>query len=383
MDKKRTLIRVGAVLVVALAAGQLVQTMNAGRSTAEAPRPTDVQTVSAGAQAATPVVNPAIPAAASLAAPAVETETAVPEVAMPEVVVTKPAAAPDNATDAPIPVALPETAEPWSLDANTALPVPADDLAAQPVDEAPAALPALPEQALLPDSAAPAGIAPETATLAEGACTTDMSLTAGPQAMISVSIFAPCHAGERVVLRHGGIAVAETLTDHGALQLDFPALDARGELSALFPDATVLRETVAIPDATNRFAVQWMGDDAFQLHAFENGADYGQPGDVNAESPVSPNGGYMVALGNPTLDFPMMAQVYTWPSDTSVVVDVVIEAAVTELTCGRELLGEVVQAKGSNRTVNDLTLAMPDCDAVGDILVLNNPGQDVTLAAAN
>lgn len=375
MDKKKTLIRVGAVLVVAFAAGQLVQTMNAGRSTAEAPRPTDVQTVSAGATAATPAINPAIPAAASLAVPAAETETV-----LPEVVVTKPAAAPGNASDAPIPVALPKTAEPWSLDANTALPVPADDLAQQLVDEAPAALP---EQALLPDSADLAGTTPEAATLAEGACTTDMSLAAGPQAMISVSIFAPCHAGERVVLRHGGIAVAETLADDGALQLDFPALDAGGELSALFPDATVLRETVAIPDATNRFAVQWMGDDAFQLHAFENGADYGQAGDVNAESPVSPNGGYMVVLGNPTLDFPMMAQVYTWPSDATVVVDVVIEAAVTELTCGRELLGEVVQAKGLNRTVTDLTLAMPDCDAVGDILVLNNPGQDVTLAAAN
>ena len=41
----------------------------------------------------------------------------------------------------------------------------------------------------------------------------------------------------------------------------------------------------------------------------------------------------------------MMAEVYTWPADATVAVDMVIEAAVTELTCDRELLGEVVQAK--------------------------------------
>ena len=43
----------------------------------------------------------------------------------------------------------------------------------------------------------------------------------------------------------------------------------------------------------------------------------------------------------------------------------------------------VVKAVDGTRSVNDLTLAMPDCDAVGDILVLNNPGQDVTLTASN
>lgn len=354
MDKKKSVIRAGAVLVVALAAGHLVQTMTAERSVAEVPRPTDVQPVSAGADAAPPAVASAIPAAASLAAPTAPAGAALPESAM---LSTRP----DSAEASPIPVALPATSE----DVTTA---------------PPAALPEMAQQPLMPKSAEPHPPAP---ALADSACATDMVLTAGPQAMISVAIFAPCRGGERVVLRHGGIAVAEKLAPDGALALDFPALDAGGELSVLFTDAAVLRGSVAIPEATNRFAVQWMGDDAFQLHAFENGADYGQPGAVNAGAPVSPNGGYMVLLGNPTLDFPMMAEVYTHPEDAAVAVELVIESAVTDLTCGRELLGEVVQAADGARTVNDLTLAMPDCDAVGDILVLNNPGQDVTLAAAN
>ncbi len=382
MDKKKTAIRAGAVLVVALAAGHLVQTMSEGRATAEAAKPTAVQSVSAGAEGGTQV----IPMAASLTAPVAASTTAMPETAsitadegampeavmpetaLPDVVFAEPEIAPELSEDTPTPVALPDVGAVPMLDADPMMP----ELAPE-------------TDAMSDDYAAPAPLAtePETAVVAGGDCSTDMVLTADPQAMIAVSIFAPCRAGERVVLRHGGVAVAEILTEDGSLQLDFPALDMGGELSVLFPDATVLRDAVAMAGTENRFVVQWMGDDAFQLHAFENGADYGQPEDVNAEQPVSPNGGYLMALGNPDLDFPMMAQVYTWPADAAIPVDLVIEAAVTDLTCDRELLGEVVKAVDGTRSVNDLTLAMPDCDAVGDILVLNNPGQDVTLSASN
>ena len=62
----------------------------------------------------------------------------------------------------------------------------------------------------------------------------------------------------------------------------------------------------------------------------------------------------------------MMAQVYTWPADTSVSAEVVIEAAVTEMTCGRELLGETVEARGGAVQVTDLTLAMPDYTSTAD-----------------
>ena len=124
-----------------------------------------------------------------------------------------------------------------------------------------------------------------------------------------------------------------------------------------------------------------LADDTFQLHAFEKGAGYGQPGDVWSGAPVSPDGGYLVSLGDPGLDIPMLAEVYTFPTD--IPADLTIEATVTETTCGRELLGEVLQAQAGKVTVNELTLAMPDCDALGDILVLKNPGRDTTLATVN
>jgi hypothetical protein len=231
-----------------------------------------------------------------------------------------------------------------------------------------------------PTEAAP--VSPEAPAMA-AACKPEMQLKQGEMAMISVSISAACMAGQRVVLRHAGLAMAEELSADGNLQLDIPAMQEDGSVSALFANAEVLHDSISVPDAakTRRFAVQWMADDAFQLHAFENGAEFGQPGDVSNDSPVSPNGGYLIALGNPSLDLPMMAEVYTYAPDAKVRIS--IESAVTDITCGRELLGEVIETHDGKVSTNDLRLAMPECDAIGDILVLNNPGQDVTLAAVN
>ena len=346
MDKrKKSLMRAGAVIVVALAAGHLVQTMNAEKMATVAAKPKAIERVSAGPEAAAPA-----PAAetAALPAPAVA-----PEPAAPAMVVDVPAAPP--AAEAPVLAALPEL--------PPALPEPV--------------LPAAPALDPAPGAALPGPV------VAAEDCIPSLTLTAGPQAMISVAIAAPCRMGERVVLRHAGLALAEELGAGGNLHLDLPALNADGSVSVLFADAEVLRDAVPVPDAAavHRFAVQWMADDTFQLHAFENGADYGQPGNVWSGAPVSPGGGYLVSLGNPGLDLPMLAEVYTFPADTPT--DLSIEATVTEATCGRELLGEVLEAQQGKVTVNDLTLAMPDCEAMGDILVLKNPGRDVTLATMN
>ena len=148
---------------------------------------------------------------------------------------------------------------------------------------------------------------------------------------------------------------------------------------------------VSLPDlaALRRFGVQWQGDDAFQLHAFEGGAAYGQPGDLSAANPRTPSEalkagqGYITLLGDPAAPAPLLAEIYTFPADPAVKPDVVVEAAVTDLTCGRELIGETLASFGGSVYVTDLTLAMPDCDAVGDYLVLKNLVPDLNMAAAN
>jgi hypothetical protein len=347
MELKRRLLRAGAVLVVALGAGHLVQTLSADREDrriATAPvapaSPKKIEKVSAG-----PAPDPA-PAAAPVAAVAL---------------------VPDGSSPAP-------------ADARTELAaLTGDTLKLPPLQ----LLPPLPHLAPAekPVPSAPAPSAPvETVD-----CTPQFTLTAAPRAMLALALSAPCAAGQRVVLRHAGLAVAEALDADGRLALDLPALDAAGAVSVLFADASIAIAEAPLEDTDlpRRFAVQWMADDAFQIRAVEAGQAYGDAGNVSVEAPVSAQGGYLVTLGDPVLDLPMRAQIYTWPADPALHADPVVEAVVTDATCGRDLLGETLLSQDGKTIVTDLTVSMPGCDALGDILVLNNLAGGVTLAAQN
>jgi len=247
------------------------------------------------------------------------------------------------------------------------------------------------EQAILPEAVAPtAAPAAETATAAE-ACPTTLDVIATDQAMLDLTLIAPCRASERVVLRHGGLAVTGVTSATGTLFISLPGMQSAGEVAAMFSDGLELKAAEALTDLPlyRRFAVQWMADDAFQINAFENGAAYGADGHVSAANPqrALPNvpikGGYLTRLGDNTAVLPMLAEVYTFPMDLDAPVNLTIEASVTAATCDRELLGEVLLSEGGKLEKTDLTMATPTCDAIGDVLVLNNPLPDLKLAAAN
>ncbi|NUB45412.1 hypothetical protein GEU84_013520 [Fertoebacter nigrum] len=269
--------------------------------------------------------------------------------------------------------------------------------------EAPSA-PRLPDQAMLPAPAdlpiaiplpaEPAALPPLTAeapAITSLDCPVQLDVTAQPDAMLGVTMLAPCHANQRVVLRHAGLAFTGKTSATGGLFLTIPGLQADAEVSVLFADGDTAEGRTRLPDMadTRRFAVQWMADDMFQLHAFENGADYGTPGHISAADPQRPaagvptRGGFLSPLGDASVDLPMLAEVYTFPKSADVPVSVAIEAAVTEATCNRDLLGETLVSVAGKVTVTDLTVAMPGCDALGDYLVLNNLLPEMNIATAN
>ena len=242
----------------------------------------------------------------------------------------------------------------------------------------------------------PEAVAPEVATTAPDAasglagqeaapdCARQLDLIAQPGVMIGITLLAPCNPDERVVLRHAGLAVTGRTTAGGALFATLPALTAISDVEIGFANGDVTSASIDMPDATKtrRFAVQWQAADAFQLHAFENGADYNQPGHISSIQPGTPGtGGFLTILGDSGTDLPLLAEVYTFGSDDKA--EVVLEAAVTPATCGREILGETVMAEAGSVEITDLTLAMPECDGLGDILVLKNLLQTMKLAAAN
>jgi hypothetical protein len=186
------------------------------------------------------------------------------------------------------------------------------------------------------------------------------------------------------VLRHAGLEVTATTTANGSLFMALPAMEALSTVEATFADGKAVSAATAVPELAGlrRFGVQWQGDDAFQVFGYEAGSTISAsaPG-IASTGGIGAAGGFLTRLGDDASDVPLRAEIYTFPATGPS--DVVIEAAVTPATCGREIAGKTLASVAGTVIVTDLTLAMPECDAVGDFLVLNNLAPDMTLAAAN
>lgn len=351
LDRKRML-RVAALFIVAGAAGQVMQVMQAKnallrQAAAEAQaqaKPVEIVALS-GEAAAQPATGTLSAGLVSLDGPVL--------------------ADPVLDDDAPVMLAAAESAA--MVYTAPELPQPEVILAAATPEQPAAAL--------------------ETAPVANAAptdCPVTLDLAVVPGAMIGVTLLAPCAPNARVVLQHQGLAVTGMTTASGALFASLPAMTAQAMVAAVMADGTKVETTLAVPEAVDfrRFGVQWQGDDAFQVNAYENGAAYGTPGHINGVQPgvASDTGGFLQILGDPSAPMPLLAEVYTYPKATGPV-EMTVEAAVTDKTCGREILGETLLAVAGKVVVTDLTLAMPDCSAIGDFLVLNNLAGETTLAA--
>jgi hypothetical protein len=228
------------------------------------------------------------------------------------------------------------------------------------------------------------------AALTSPNCPASLDLAVSENAMIAVTVIAACHPDERIVLKHAGLVVTAKTTPTGAVVTDLPALTQQALVEVTFKDGSSLQASLEVPKVAKlrRFAVQWSGDDAFQLHGLEQGANFAEAGDISGAAPNTPlpgqpaTGGFLSVLGDSTTAFPLLAEVYTYPADPSDQPQIVVESAVTAATCGRELLAETLFSAGGKVVKDDLTAAMPACDAIGDYLVLNNLVPDLKVAAS-
>ena len=215
-------------------------------------------------------------------------------------------------------------------------------------------------------------------------CTATLHLSVAPGALLGVTLVAPCAPNARVVLRHEGLAITVMTTATGALFTALPALATLAVVEAKLPGGAVVSATAEVPEAANfrRFGVQFQGDDVFQLNAYENGAAFGELGHIFGmnRNVARADGSFLQMLGDRDAAMPLMAQIYTYPVGNAAVM-IAIEAPVTAKTCGHEMIGETLLSSAGRVVLTDLTLAMPDCSAIGDFLVLNNLVPDVTLAS--
>jgi hypothetical protein len=222
----------------------------------------------------------------------------------------------------------------------------------------------------------------------------EMVATATPVAgaMVTLTLDAACVPNERLTVHHNGMMFTETTDATGSLSMTVPALTDQAVFIMAFSngDGAVAQATVTDIAQYDRVALQWRGRAGFELHAREFGADYGQSGHLwsgsaqNIDGLTSGDNGLLTRLGDTQSTEPLMVEIYTFPSHMSArpgVIDMTVEAEVTASNCGLEIEAQSleVSAGGQLKTQN-LTLSVPDCDAVGSFLVLNNLVGDLKVA---
>ncbi|MDV4144609.1 MULTISPECIES: translocase [Shimia] len=247
--------------------------------------------------------------------------------------------------------------------------------------------------ALIVSSDAPVSDMPEEVATPNLAC--DVSLTAEPlpAALVALQLTAPCLTGERVVVHHGDLKFADTIGPDGSLRVDVPALTESATFVAVLTngDGAVAKADVPSLQFYDRVAVQWQGDTGLALHAREYGAEYESAGHVWREARrdvtaiVEGNKGFLVRLGNADLPEPLLAEVYTFPTGSAKKAGEValsVEADVSQANCGRQISAGSIEVRRSEPAVtHQLSVEMPECDAVGELLVLKNLLQDLKIAS--
>lgn len=252
-----------------------------------------------------------------------------------------------------------------------------DDLNISPRDDVqPMAEPALPTETEVGD-----------------ACLVDMIGEPRAAAMVHLHLTAPCQPNARVSFEHEGMKFTALTDADGALEVVVPALSETATFLAFLDDgnAAAVEMNVDTLGFYDRSVVQWQGDSGIELHALEYGASWEGEGHVWSGAPrdaviaARGEGGFLTRLGDASVDGARMAEVYTFPTGTAKAagdVAVSIEIAVTEANCGQDLRADVIEVEDARADKpGELSLTVPDCDAIGDFIQLKNLVRDLKIAA--
>lgn len=205
-------------------------------------------------------------------------------------------------------------------------------------------------------------------------------------AMVSLTVSAPCHGGERLTVHHSGMTFTAALDLNGHYAAQVPALTRTAVYIAetVSGGGAVAVAEVADAEAMERVVLQWSGQSGLEMHALEFGAEYGSDGHVWHGAQPGTAAGQLVRLGDASLLAPRIAEIYSMPAShagRSGTVALTAEAEVTGLNCGRDISAQALQLSGGRLSSRDLVMAMPDCDAQSSFLVLNNLVEDLKIAS--
>ncbi len=234
--------------------------------------------------------------------------------------------------------------------------------------------------------------APNDPSTPQLGCSVIAQATEVQAAMARLTVIAPCYKNERVTVHHNGMMFTDVTDDMGNLSVAVPVLNEHAIFVLAFANGKGAVAQAHVPDLADydRIALQWSGLSGFQIHAREYGAGYGDLGHVWSGSArtsidaVIGDGGFVTRLGDPDTLAPQVVEVYTFPTKAASEAGTValsIEAEVTNNNCGRDVSAQVLSLSPSQALeTRDLILSVPDCDAIGDFLVLNNLVDNLKIA---
>ena len=215
-----------------------------------------------------------------------------------------------------------------------------------------------------------------------------LTLTPLKSAMLGMALTAPCHPNEIVRISHAGMAFAAMTDDRGSFSATIPALAAQGEVSVHLEHGRDLSASRLVPDlgSVSRVALSTRGTAGLHLNAYINGAANGGPGHIRPDNiglPTLGLGGFLVNLGDPTLAQPMLAEVFTVAA-IKLAPRTEVVATVEPENCGHDVLGTIFTQQGTVLpTTGAISVAMPDCDALGDLVVMDMGRALTTVALAS
>lgn len=209
----------------------------------------------------------------------------------------------------------------------------------------------------------------------EAACEPELQVAAGPAAMLSVQVSAPCEAGKTVSLVHGPLRLSQPLGQDGQLTMNLPALAEDARVTVTLADGRSVTDATAVPElaAFTRLVIGWSGGGALDLNAYRGNAGWGEDGHVRIGGPISAQAGFVIGLGASERE---QARVYTYPAGTSPhdgTIAVEAEIAIDPAICGRSFEARVHMIRPELPVAaRMIRVQMPACGMSGGFVLLHD-----------
>lgn len=235
-----------------------------------------------------------------------------------------------------------------------------------------------PEDGEMGDLVGITAVAATTPPVGGDRCRPELQLAALPGAMIQLSLAAPCNRGERIIVRHTGLAFSAQTRADGSATVTLPAMKPDAMVAVYLQDARLVLGKVTVPDAADyaRFAIVWELPADLELRVTD-----GDKVLVGSASPAIGDEQRVISLGSSALQSPVLARVYSVPGSDLGDADITGELRITPVSCGRTLRVETVYSSSGIATSAERTIAVPLCGTSGDILVLKNLAPAPKIAA--